>query len=268
MATRDDPIRIPVDDQEISGTFVAPATVVPGVLFLHGWGGTQEQYLARAREIAALGCVCLTVDLRGHAGTKDQKETVTREDNLRDALAAYDSFARHPAVDQQAIAAVGSSYGGYLAALLSSMRPVRWLALRVPALYRDEDWPLPKQHLKKYGLADYRKGRVSPSENRVLRACAEFRGDVLIVESEHDDIIPHPVIENYLAALKGAHSLTYRVIEGADHALSEEPWQQAYTSLLLNWATEMVLGAREDGAASGVHTHLRPGPRREPPTAA
>ena len=148
------------------------------------------------------------------------------------------------------------------------MRPVRWLALRVPALYRDEDWPLPKQQLKKYGLADYRRGRVSPAENRALAACAAFKGDVLIVESEHDDIIPHPVIENYLAACKGAHSLTYRVIEGADHALSDEPWQQAYTSLLLNWATEMVLGAREEGAAPGVHTRLQPAPRRRPPTAA
>src|SRR5215204_4007742 len=104
MTTRDERIDIPVDDQRISGTLVTPATLVPGVLFLHGWGGTQEQYLARAREIAALGCVCLTVDLRGHAGTEAQKETVTREDNLRDALAAYDTFTRHPSVDQQAIA--------------------------------------------------------------------------------------------------------------------------------------------------------------------
>jgi dienelactone hydrolase len=73
MTTRDKRIDIPVDDQQISGTLVSPATVVPGVLFLHGWGGSQEQYLARAREIAALGCVCLTVDLRGHAETQEQK---------------------------------------------------------------------------------------------------------------------------------------------------------------------------------------------------
>ncbi len=76
------------------------------------------------------------------------------------------------------------------------------------------------------------------------------------------------MIENKHAALKGAHSLTYRVIEGADHALSDERWQQAYTSLLLNWATEMVLGAREEGTASGVRTHLQPAPRRQPPTPA
>src|SRR5215207_7432439 len=107
MTTRDQRINIPVDDQRISGTLVTPATAVPGVLFLHGWGGSQEQYLARAREIAALGCVCLTVDLRGHAETEEQKETVTREDNLSDVLAAYDTLVRYPAVDQNAIAVVG-----------------------------------------------------------------------------------------------------------------------------------------------------------------
>jgi hypothetical protein len=81
---------------------------------------------------------------------------------------------------------------------------------------------------------------------------------VLIVESEHDDIIPHPVIANDMAAFERAHSVTYRVIERADHGLSEEPWQQAYTTLLINWATEMVLGARQGEAASTTHAHASP----------
>jgi uncharacterized protein len=268
MATRDDLIDIPVDDQHIAGTLVTPATTLPGVLFVHGWGGNQEQYLARAREIAALGCICLTINLRGHGRTEAQRKTITREDSLRDVMAAYDALAHHTAVDDSAIAVVGSSYGGYLAAILSSLRPVRWLALRVPALYKDEDWALPKQQLKKYDLATYRRGPVSPEENRALGASAAFEGDVLIIESEHDDIVPHAVIENYLAAFKKAHSLTYRVIEGADHALSEESWQQAYTSHLVNWATEMVIGAREGGAAPEAHTGLRPSPQRGPPTQA
>ena len=67
MPTRDEAIEIAVDDQRVAGTLVTPATVIPGVLFVHGWGANQEQYLARARQIAALGCVCLTFDLRGHA---------------------------------------------------------------------------------------------------------------------------------------------------------------------------------------------------------
>jgi pimeloyl-ACP methyl ester carboxylesterase len=248
MTTRDEAIDITVDDQRIAGTLVTPNTLIPGVLFVHGWGGSQEKYLARARQIAALGCICLTFNLRGHAETEPQHETVTREDNVRDLIAAYDVLARQPMVDKSSIAVVGSSYGAYLAAILTELRPVRWLALRVPALYKDEDWSLPKQQLKKYGLAAYRRLAISPDENRALGACATFRGDVLIVESAHDDIIPHPVIANYMAAFDQAHSLTYRVIEGADHGLSEEPWQQAYTTLLVNWITEMVLGARQGEA--------------------
>ena len=268
MTIRDDAIGIAVDGQCIPGTRVVPATVVPGVLFVQGWGSSQEQYLARAREIAALGCVCLTFEPRGVARTDPRHDTVTREDNLRDVLAAYDVLAGQETVDASAIGVVGSSYGGYLAAILSSLRPVRWLALRVPALYKDGDWALPKQRLDKDELATYRRGPVSAAENRALGACAAFRGDVLIVQSEHDDTIPPPVIANYRAAFERAHSLTYRVIEGADHALSKEPWQQAYTSLLVTWATEMVLGVREGGSASAAHTRLKPSPQRGSPTPA
>jgi pimeloyl-ACP methyl ester carboxylesterase len=250
MATRDSAIAIAVDGEHIAGTLVAPATVVPGMLFVHGWGGSQEQYLARAREVAALGCVGLTFDLRGHARSERQHEAVTREDSLRDVIAAYDVLADQPSVDRSAIAVVGSSYGGYLAAILSALRPVRWLALRAPALYKDEDWALPKRRLNRDELAAYRRGPVSAAANRALGACAAFEGDVLIVESEHDDVVPHPVIANYRAAFERARSLTYRVIEGADHGLSEEPWQRAYTALLANWVTEMVLGAREGGGAA------------------
>jgi hypothetical protein len=34
------------------------------------------------------------------------------------------------------------------------------------------------------------------------------------------------------------------MIQGADHGLSDEASQRSYTSLLVNWMTEMVQGAR------------------------
>ncbi|HYD95551.1 MAG TPA: alpha/beta fold hydrolase [Noviherbaspirillum sp.] len=246
MATYDDSIDIAVDGERIAGTIVTPDTRMPGVLFVHGWGGSQEQYLARAREVAALGCVCLTFDLRGHAQTRPQQETVTRENNLHDVLAAYDVLARHREVDASAIAVVGSSYGGYLAAILTTLRPVKWLALRVPALYMDNGWELPKRQLhKEQDLESYRRNLVPAETNRALRACAAFKGDVLLIESENDDTVPHEAICSYRDACVQAHSLTYRVIEGADHGLSEQRWQRSYTALLMGWMTEMVLGARQ-----------------------
>jgi uncharacterized protein len=252
MPTRDHKFEIAVDAARIAATLIAPTPTLPGVLFVHGWGGSQQQYLARAREIAALGCIGLTFDLRGHARTEPQQETVSREDNLKDVLAAFDELANHPSVDASAIAVVGSSYGGYLAAILTTLRPVRWLGLRVPALYKDEDWAVPKRRLDKDELAAYRRRPVRPEENRALGACAMFAGDVLMVESEHDDIVPHQTIASYRAAFERARSLTYRVIEGADHGLSDPACQHAYTWLLAKWTTEMVLGAREAGTALGT----------------
>jgi dienelactone hydrolase len=104
---------------------------------------------------------------------------------------------------------------------------------------------LPKLQLHRdHDLVAYRKKVVPAAENRALRACIEFQGDVLVIESENDSVIPHTVITSYVEACTRAHSLTYRMIQGADHGLSEEGAQRSYTSLLVNWMTEMVQGAR------------------------
>lgn len=250
MATRDEPVEIPVDGQVLGGTVITPVTSMSALLFVHGWGASQQSYLARAREIAEMGCVCMTFDMRGHARTDEQREIVSREHNLRDLLSAYDMLAKHPAVDAAAIGVVGSSYGGYLGAILTAMRPVRWLALRAPALYEDHGWELPKVQLNdKMDLGAYRRRLVSPEENRALGACAGFRGDVLIVESENDEVVPHTVIANYVAACVQARSVTSRIIPGAEHGLSEEEWQKAYAGILTRWLTEMM-GSRDGGAVA------------------
>ncbi len=245
MATREDKVDIDTGGARIEGTLVTPGTLIPGVLFVHGWGGNQQQYLARARETAALGCACLTFDLSGHAGTQQEREKVSRERNLRDVMAAYDVLAVHPHVNRSAIAVVGSSYGGYLAAILTTLRPVKWLALRVPALYIDTGWELPKMQLHKdQDLKAYRSSFVPATQNRALRACAEFQGDVLIAESELDDVIPRPVITSYREACVQARSLTYRCLAGADHGLTDDASQRAYTALLVQWLGELLPGAR------------------------
>lgn len=246
MPTRHALIDIPVDGVHIAGTLVAASTMVPGVLLVHGWDGSQQQDIALAHELAALGCICLTFDLRGHARHVAQREAVTREDNLRDVLAAYDTLVGHPAVDPQAVAVIGSSYGGYLAAVLTSLRPVRWLGLRVPAIYRDENWEQPKRRLNGDDLTLYRQTTIEPEKNRALAACEDFFGDVLIVESENDTIVPHPVIENYLAAFKYAHSVTHRLMAGVDHAMSKKAWRQAYVQIVVAWMTERRLSAKAE----------------------
>jgi pimeloyl-ACP methyl ester carboxylesterase len=247
MPARSETISIPVDDQQIAGTFVASqAKNLPGVLFAHGWGGSQEQCLVPARLAAGRGCACLTFDFRGHGRTLDQRIQITREDSLRDIVAAYDVLASRPEVDPKAISIAGFSYGGYLAAIMTTLRPVSALALRAPAIYRDANWNLPKVKLHEDPeLVLYRRHPVSWDDNRALLACVAFAGDVLILASGQDDVVPAPVSESYAAACTHARSLISHVIAGADHGLSDERWRREYTARLVDWLTKVMIKPRD-----------------------
>lgn len=232
-------LSLPVGDSFIDGTLFHPEELrgsSPAVLFIHGWGGSEEHYREGARGIARLGAICFTITLRGHGATSHQRDTVSRADNLHDALTAFDRLLAEEGVDPGRVGVVGSSYGGYLAALLTSKRDVRWLGLRAPALYKDEGLERPKRQLNEDpDLHHYRRRHVPPSENLALQCCARFQGDVLLVESEHDTVIPHPVLANYLQAFQHTRSRTHHVLAGADHALSDLEHRHHYERLLVEW---------------------------------
>ena len=235
---------IRVDGVDMAGHFFEPATGFPGVLFVHGWAGSQRRDERRSRAIAQLGCICLTFDLRGHGEMREDIKSVTPSDNLMDVCSAYDALVGHPGVDPNSIAVVASSYGAYLATLLTAHRPVRWLAMRVPALYEDDSWNVAKYSLNREELQRFRSFQVPVQSNRALRSCLDFRGDVLIVESENDHLIPHATIASYIASFVMARSITHRMVENADHALSSPESRHAYDELLLGWIREMELNAR------------------------
>lgn len=238
-------VSIRVDGEHLDGTLLSPAKLIPGVLFIHGWGGSQEQDMVRAEEIAQLGCISFTFDLRGHARHENERNVVTRADGLADVIAAYDFLVAQDQVDPSAIAVVGTSYGGYLATLLTAERPVNWLALRVPALYPDTHWDVPKALIDREEINRYRGHFRTGLHDRALSACEGFTGDVLIVESENDTYVPHVAITSFISAFHRSNSLSYRVLKGADHALRNDSCRRAYNSLLVNWMEEMVRGGRK-----------------------
>ena len=236
-------VRIAVDRWRLRGKLLAPPIggQGPGVLFLHGWGGSQRRDVGEGKKLVALGYTCVTFNMRGHARTRRQLESVTRAHNLRDALAAYDVLAGQPAVDPARIGVVGTSYGGYLATLLTSERRVRWLALRAPALYKDDDFDRPKRQLNlDPELPAYRRRRLTSADNRVYAAAAAFAGDVLVVASEDDPIVPAQVTANYVEAFGRARSVAHEILRGADHALSRASWRRAYADILVDWFRERL----------------------------
>ena len=224
--------------RKIDGTLIEPhgsPPPPPAALFLHGWGSDRRRHLIPAERLSEIGFVSLAIDLRGHGRTESLGPSVSALDNLRDASAAYDFLASRRNVDQNRMLVAGFSYGGFLATLLASERKLRWLALRSPALYRDQDLEVPKAEIKRRGLMAFRRRLLTPAHCMGLRSAAAVRANVLLIEAERDRVIPHQEVRNYLNAFRRARSLTHKVIRGADHAMSREEWFGAAVGVFLDW---------------------------------
>jgi pimeloyl-ACP methyl ester carboxylesterase len=222
------------DGRDLSGRYFdsdGTPSPKPGLLFVHGLHSDQSGYQRRAEVVsAALGAVCFTFDLSGHgesagAGTLDE---FTPRDHLLDVLAAYDKLTSHEQVDINRVGVCAASYGAYLTALLVSRRPVRRILLRAPGLYDDNDLDTP--------LSQRRASRADVNAPLLFEGLNDFGGEILILESEKDEYIPHSVIEAYLNASPRAH---HEVIADATHVLKEPAWKEAFLKAIKNWFREL-----------------------------
>ena len=216
---------------------MAPAH--PSLLVCPGWNDHGKPQYERLRAVLEpRGWHCRRAGIPDADWDRGERKSESRADSLAQLLKDYDALAETPGTDAAAIGVLGFSYGAYEAAMLTASRSPAWLALRSPALYPDEDWTQPKEELDSDALQRYRRLRIRPGENRALACCAAFRGDVLLIESGCDEVIPREVIENYAEAFGNARSLTRRVLPGADHELSAEQHRAAYHALAVSWLAE------------------------------
>ena len=210
------------------------------VLFIHGWGGAQDANDVRlARQLAADGFVCLTFDLAGHGRSGGRVEDFTVAQFLAQAVAAYDLLVATDVADTCAAGEAGgrssagpstppyvcgSSFGAYLALLLSAERPVAGLGLRVPANYPDSifNGPPVAAYIASAAPREWRSQPCGPAENRALAALAAFAGPVQLLAAGRDETIPCQTTENFISAARPG-ALQYHLLAEATHTLYATP---------------------------------------------
>ena len=177
-ATRDEPVDIAVDGQHIAGTLVAPGDARSPACCSCTAGAAARSSTSRARARSRRSAASASPSTC--AATRGPRRS-TRRSRARTTCATCSPRTtcspRQPGVDAAAIAVVGSSYGGYLAAILTTLRPVRWLALRAPALYKDDGLDAAEAAAARDpDLAAYRRRRVRPEDNRALDGLRRVQG--------------------------------------------------------------------------------------------
>jgi esterase/lipase len=109
MQTMSDGVAIAYDLYEPDGT--APRGGWPGVVIMHGLGGTKDDMALIAEVFAAHGYAALAYSDRGH-GTSGGVVGLAGPDDVATERAMFDSFRDRPEVSDTAIGAWGISYGG------------------------------------------------------------------------------------------------------------------------------------------------------------
>jgi esterase/lipase len=175
--------------------------------------------------------------MRGHGESEGDIKTFTVRDFLKDVIAAYDYLLTLDGVDKENISAIGSSFGGYLLLLLSEKKKIINLSLRVPADYPNEHFDQSKYEASGDNpeIMNWRKTPKSVNASYALQALHTFSGNVQIIESENDTVVPHQTIENYLNALSDKNKLTYVVLKNAPHSLSEGHFRNQVEKILVDW---------------------------------
>lgn len=191
------------------------------VLWLQGWRSTIEKHHETLTRLAAqTGIPFAMVDYAGHGTHPVPLEQTTRKQQFDEAVAAFDYLK---GAGYERIIVAGTSFGGYLAALLSKERSPYALILRAAAIYKDEEFSL--SYDKRQGVANdtYEKFKhtVSPSSDlTALKAVAGFTGSTYVIEHEVDSVIPRNILRAYFAVAKRGN---YLVVPNTDHAVALTP---------------------------------------------
>lgn len=235
-----EPVEFKSDGLKIQGNLFFPRTLKnknPAILFIHGWTSEMKRSFQYAETLAKLGYISLLFDMRGHGISEGSLDSASRKEFLSDVLAAYDYLAKTEGVDTQDISVVGSSFGGYLATLLTTKRRVKRIALRVPADYPNEGFDLPhiSQTAGDESVMEWRNRPRKPHETFAINALGSFNGDVLIIEAEKDDRVPHEVIKSYISVVKNQGTLTHIVMKNAPHSAREPKFIAEIEQNLADW---------------------------------
>ena len=116
----------------VSGIVLVPPgeAAAPGVIFMHGAGGSRVDFLGDASELAKAGAIAMTIDSPFSRSTSEQvragavppaqiHELMVR--NAKDLVRALDVLVRHYGADPDRLAVVGYSMGVQQAAIAAAL---------------------------------------------------------------------------------------------------------------------------------------------------
>ncbi len=205
----------------------------PSVIFLHGSGGVGETYFAIAEKLSKKGILGFAFNYRG-AGVSDGKfEDQTIAMGIEDAMFAFKFLQSQEEVDRKRIGICGGSLGGFIAGVLSTTLNPKSIVLSAPASYS----PLIVSSVQR----DSDDLRKDWDESDSYKNIASFRGSLLVIKCELDDVLPAGMVEKYAEAAVSSSRKEEFLLKGAKHRISIQPQpRKILIAKIIEWFKETL----------------------------
>ena len=240
---------VPSRGVEIPVTYVHPIArngeSFPLVVMAHGHGGTRDEaggYTSVAGGLAARGVASIRMDFPGCGESTESFTQNTLSNMLQDIQAARDFAVAQENVDINRVALQGFSMGGRLVMLLSEMdASYKVIATWAPAGDNGADSEV--EYLGGQAAYDKLKARAAAEgfapftttwgqdqklslqwfqdmeESRPLDAIRSFKGPLLVLYGDLDDIVLPETSEAVISAATSSSEVVRHVVKGAGHGL-------------------------------------------------
>lgn len=222
-----------VHEQRLDVTITKPSggQAKGKVLFLHGAGeSTKHRCVPLARKLSELGWECLTFSFPGHGESSGSLEGSTLQGRKAVAVALAQELG-YLAADM----VVGISMGAHTAISMLKDYPglTKKLILMVPAIYASaaENAPFGPKFSEVLHMPN---SYMTAEPWQILPS---FRGDLCVVQTGQDIVIPPVVIKRLLSDATGAKSVQHVLIAGSPHRISN--WINDMPERIQDFATAM-----------------------------
>lgn len=228
-------IKIPSNGIYLDASLVSPDTDTkpfPIVLTFHGMTSSKDSYVKLGELLSNYRISTLAVSLQGHGQSEgDFAKTKVKDltQNGRDSLKFLKNL---PEIDNQKMGVLGTSVGSHIAACISN--EFKSIILRVPGLYNETMLDMTCEEIMNSEKSVF-NNLTNLTNILAIKSISTFKGDLLIVTSENDSIIPAKIAEAILNNTPLAKSKRIKQINGADHGLSDPRHRQEFYEIAVNW---------------------------------
>lgn len=229
-------ITIPCNGYEIAADWYEGNENI--LLVLPGFTSSKKSYEPLVSAIVEkTGTSALVIDYSGHGESPFDIQDITISENFSEVVRAYDWLCeKYP---NRTIDVMGTSYGGFFAAKLPSVREIRKMILRVPANYDPNDLYTPWRKLDREQIRnEYRVDPNNFTNHPVLAEAANFRGDAYVLTHEFDESCPKASTDPFISAFNAETWEAKGFVHGFGASNASPEQIEEYQTKLADWLTK------------------------------